>query len=84
MLSDQLMSVEVVVQFREAVNANGDWQEKIRNFGSDDTLVSFAKGKGYEFSQEEYDGYVDGNDGAELSEWEMELVAGGMDAHGNK
>ena len=66
-----------VEEFREAVNANEDWQEEVRNFGADDNVVSYASGKGYEFTQVEYSEYVE-NLGDELSLFEMELVAGGQ------
>ena len=63
--------------FREAVNANEDWQEEVRNFGTDDSIVKYASGKGYEFTNDEYNEYVE-NLGDELSLFEMELVAGGQ------
>ena len=72
------MSVEAVVQFREAVNANEDWQEEIRNLGADDDIVTYAKSKGHEFTNEEYNEFVEGHVNGELSEFEMELVAGGI------
>ena len=66
-----------VEEFREAVNANEDWQEEVRNFGADDSIVKYASGKGYEFTNDEYNEYVE-NLGDELSLFEMELVAGGQ------
>ena len=66
-----------VEEFREAVNANEEWQEEVRNFGDDDNIVKYASGKGYEFTQDEYSEYVENNTSGELSEFEMELVAGG-------
>ena len=66
-----------VKEFREAINANEDWQEEVRNFGADDSIVSYASGKGFDFTEDEYSEYV-GNLGDELSLFEMELVAGGQ------
>ena len=66
-----------VEEFREAINANEDWQEEVRNFGDDDNIVSYASGKGYEFTNDEYSEYVENDTSGELSEFEMELVAGG-------
>ena len=66
-----------VEEFREAINANEDWQEEVRNFGSDDDIVSYASGKGYEFTNDEYSEYVENDTSGELSDFEMELVAGG-------
>ena len=65
-----------VEEFREAINANEEWQEEVRNFGSDDNIVKYDKGKGYEFTNDEYSEYVE-NLGDELSLFEMELVSGG-------
>ena len=67
-----------VQEFREAINANEEWQEEVRNFGDDDSMVSYASGKGYEFTEDEYNDYVQNKVGEELSEFEMELVAGGV------
>ena len=69
-----------VQEFREAVNANEEWQEEVRNFGADDNIVNYASGKGYEFTNDEYSEYVEKNTSGELSDFEMELVAGGQAA----
>ena len=66
-----------VEEFREAINENTEWQEEVRNFGADDNIVNYASGKGYEFTNDEYSEYVE-NLGDELSEFEMELVTGGL------
>ena len=66
-----------VEEFREAINANEEWQEEVTNFGDDDNMVKYASGKGYEFTKGEYSEYVE-NLGDELSLFEMELVAGGQ------
>ena len=66
-----------VEEFREAVNANEDWQEEVRNFGDDDNIVNYASGKGFDFTEDEYSEYV-GNLGDELSLLKMELVSGGQ------
>ena len=67
-----------VEDFREAVNANEDWQEEVRNFGDDDNIVNYASRKGYEFTNDEYSEYVENDTSGELSDFEMELVAGGI------
>ena len=67
-----------VKEFREAINANEDWQEEVRNFGADDSIVNYASGKGYEFTEDEYSKYVENDTSGELSDFEMELVAGGI------
>ena len=76
------MSIEAVAQFREGVNANEEWQEEIRNFGADDNMVDYAQGKGHKFSRQDYSTYVEDNSDGELSEFEMELVAGGGGLYG--
>ena len=67
------MSLEAVAQFREAVSANEEWQEEIRNFGADDNMVDYAQGKGHAFSEQDYNTYVSDNKNGEVSEFEMEL-----------
>ena len=67
-----------VQEFREAVNANEEWQEEVRNFGAEDSVVTFANDKGYEFTEDEYSKYVENDTSGELSDFEMELVAGGI------
>ena len=66
-----------VQEFREAINANEEWQEEVRNFGDDDNMVSYASGKGYEFTTEEYEEYVENQSEGELSSFELESVTGG-------
>ena len=69
-----------VQEFREAVNGNEEWQEEIRAFGAEDSVVTFANDKGYEFTEDEYKEYVENDTSGELSDFEMELVAGGQTA----
>jgi predicted ribosomally synthesized peptide with nif11-like leader len=76
------MSKEAMEQFREAINGNKEWQEEVRNFGENDDMVSYAKGKGYEFSTEEYKEYREKDMVEELSDFELESVAGGKGAMG--
>ena len=71
------MSKEAINQFREAINGNEEWQEEVRNFGDDDSMGSYASGKGYDFTSEEYAEYVENNTSDELSLFETEMVAGG-------
>ena len=66
-----------VEEFREAINANEEWQEEVTNFGDDDNMVKYASGKGYEFTEDEYSEYVENNTSGELSEFETQLVSGG-------
>ena len=72
------MSKESIKQFREAINGNEEWQEEIRNFVDDDIrMATYASGKGYEFTQEEYSKYVENNISGELSNFETGMIAGG-------
>ena len=72
------MSIEAVAEFQAVVNANKDWQEEIRNLGADDDIVTYANSKGIEFTNEEYNEFVEAHVNGELSEFEMELVTGGI------
>ena len=67
-----------VEEFREAINANEEWQEEVRNFGDEDNIVNYASGKGYEFTNDEYSEYVENKSSGKLSEFETELVVGGQ------
>ena len=69
-----------VEEFRDAINANEEWQEEVRNFGDDDNIVNYASSKGYEFTNDEYSEYVENDTSGELSDFEMELVVGGQTA----
>ncbi|SVE55170.1 uncharacterized protein METZ01_LOCUS508024, partial [marine metagenome] len=66
-----------VEEFREAINANEDWQEEVRNFGDDDNIVNYANGKGFDFTEDEYSEYLKNNTSGELSDFENEMVTGG-------
>ena len=67
-----------VEEFREAINANEEWQEEVRNFGDDNNIVNYASGKGFEFTENEYSEYVENKSSGKLSEFETELVVGGQ------
>ena len=72
------MSIEAASQFWDAVNANEEWQEEIRNFTEEDhNNVDYAQGKGYAFTDEEYKQFWSNDKNGELSDFETELVAGG-------
>ena len=64
-------------EFRNELNKNLEWQEEIRNFGNNDSVTQFANGKGYEFTGEDLEAYIENNKDAELSDFEMEMVSGG-------
>ena len=72
-----------VEEFREAINANEEWQEEVRNFGDDDNIVKYASSKGYEFTNDEYGEYVENNTSGELSLFETQLVSGGGSKKGS-
>ena len=76
------MSKEAINQFREAINDNEEWQEEVKNFGDDDSMATYASGKGYEFTQEEYIEYTENSVNGELSLFEMEMVVGGRASKG--
>ena len=68
---------ESLVTFRKAVNERADLQEKLKG-GTD--IVELGKENGHDFSQEDvtaaYKELQDADDG-ELTEFEIEVVAGG-------
>jgi predicted ribosomally synthesized peptide with nif11-like leader len=69
------MSKEAVLKFREQVNCDRAIQGEIRNAESID-LVAIAQARGFEFSAEDLHAVADEN-GGELSDFELEMVAGG-------
>ena len=74
------MSTEAVVQFRKAVNASDALQREMREMEkvTPETLSTFAAKHGYECTPEEL--IAVGRDvGNELTDFELEMVAGGVD-----
>ena len=64
-----------VEEFRTAINENEDWQEEVKNFVADDSIVKYAHDKGYEFTEDECNECYKNLD--ELNEFEMEGVSRG-------
>ena len=70
------MSEEQLKDFLEAVKADAGLQEKLKAAGDADAVVAIAKAEGFVISAEEL------NSKAEISEEELEGVAGGDDRPG--
>ena len=70
------MSKETVLQFRQAVNANEQLQDAIRNAGASLDVVAFAREQGYAFTEEELQSVTEEAEDA-LTDFELEMVAGG-------
>ena len=68
------MSVEQIKAFRKAVNDSRDLQEKILGGVS---MFEVAKSLGFTFSRSEYTAFMEKESGGELTEFELEMVAGG-------
>ena len=73
---------ETLINFRQAVANSTDLQEKVRG-GAD--LVALGKENGYEFTQEELEaGWKELQESDEgLTEFEMDVVAGGIAGRGD-
>jgi len=72
---------ETLTNFRKAVSESTDLQEKVKG-GAD--LVALGKENGYDFTREELnDGWKQLQESEEgLTEFELEVVAGGNDGAG--
>ena len=66
---------ERVQAFRDAVNASPELQAKVT--AEDADWVEIAKAAGHEITAEEMEAYVTAHENDELSEFELEAVAGG-------
>jgi predicted ribosomally synthesized peptide with nif11-like leader len=72
------MSLQSFASFRQAVNTNPQLSEACRNAirqGGQGAVVDFAQKNGFTFSAEEAKKVMDET---ELSDYELELVAGGQ------
>jgi len=72
----QTMSEEQLKAFMEAVKADADLQEKLKAADNTDAIVAIAKTAGFVISAEEPKRVQ-----AEISEDELESVAGGKNCH---
>ena len=66
---------ERVQAFRDAVNASPELQAKVTAEEAD--WVEIAKAAGHEITAEEMEAYVTAHENDELSDFELEAVAGG-------
>ena len=71
------MSVTEIGRFAKDIEENADLKEELKKAGVDEAaIVAFANGKGYDFTAEELKAATEKKK-AELSEEELEKVAGG-------
>ncbi len=71
------MSVEQAKAFIEKLNSDETFRSQIAGAGSDEARLQTAKEAGFEFSTEELTSVIDQFTGEELSEEELDAVAGG-------
>ena len=77
------MSVESVNAFIEKLNSDESFLNQIAGAGSDEARLQLAKEAGFEFSTEELTDVIDHFASEELSEEELEAVAGGWSTSGD-
>ena len=71
--------MEEIKRFNEDVKENKEMLEEIKAIGNDlEKVVEYANDKGYDFTVEDLESKVDNN--SELSEEQLEEVAGGFSA----
>ena len=73
----QAMSEEQLKAFMEAVKADADLQENLKGAGDTDAIVAIAKTAGFVISADELQGAQAVISEKEISEEELEGVAGG-------
>ena len=71
------MSVENAKSFIEKLNSDETFLKQIAGAGSDEARLKVAQEAGFEFSTEELTSAIDQFSSEELSEEELEVVAGG-------
>jgi len=75
------MSVESIEKFRERINDDSALQEEFLTAFQEGpaALVALAKANGFEFTEAEADAAIEElSQGGELSDFELELVSGGV------
>ena len=72
------MSVEQAKAFIEKLNSDEIFLNQIAGAGSDEARLQMAKEAGFEFSTEELTSVIDQFTSEELSEEELDAVAGGL------
>ena len=77
------MSQADVERFVEDLKNNEDLRNELSGHASGvGSVVAFAKNKGYDISAEEASAYISAQAGQELSDDELDAVAGGKGGHG--
>jgi len=72
------MSQGELERFVKDASENNDFQKELKSVGADvEAIVTFASGKGYDFTVDELKSFVDAKKG-ELSEEQLDKVAGGV------
>jgi len=72
------MSQSELERFVKDAKDNKDFQKELKAVGADvEAIVTFASGKGYDFTVDELKSFVDAKKG-ELSEEQLDKVAGGV------
>jgi len=71
------MSVEQAKAFIEKLDSDKTFLSQVAGAGSDEARLELAKAAGFEFTAEELAGAIGESGGEELSDDELEAVAGG-------
>ena len=73
------MSVEQAKAFIEKLDSDKTFLSQVAGAGSDEARLELAKAAGFEFTAEELAGAIGESGGEELSDDELEAVAGGYE-----
>jgi predicted ribosomally synthesized peptide with nif11-like leader len=71
------MSIQSATEFMNHVEANTSLQEKLEPINSPEELIRLARQEGYEFTTEEIKSVTSSAQPEELSEEQLDAVAGG-------
>lgn len=71
------MSIESAKSFIERMNTDGEFAKRAMEQRDKNRLSAFLKSEGYEFSEEEYDAGSQALGSGELSDEQLDAVAGG-------
>jgi predicted ribosomally synthesized peptide with nif11-like leader len=78
---EKTMSVEQAKAFIEKLGSDENLLNQVYSAGNDDARMQLAKAAGFDFSADEFNSVIDQLGGEELSEDELDRVAGGLTAH---
>jgi predicted ribosomally synthesized peptide with nif11-like leader len=72
------MSIEQAKAFIEKLGSDENLLNQVNSAGNDDARMQLAKAAGFDFTADEFNSVIDQLSGEELSEEDLDSVAGGL------